>query len=485
MTERRMAAWIFVLFAAIYGMTARGYLSSYDYHDRLLLTRAMVEGGTLEIEGGVRSYAGSNGASYSIYDPGESVLLIPFYVAGRTVAEFAQLGPTELVEQAACSLLFPLATALSVALLFLVFRESTGAGRRRSFFLSCVYGLCTIAWPYSKWHAVQSIETVFLLAALLCLVLRAGPRPFRAGCFVAAGVLCRSSLLVAVPALVWLAWSRGGWKRALQFVGPLVPAALGLLAYNHLRFGHPMALGYGSWIAQFSTPWLVGISGLLLSPGRGFLFFVPTVWLLPWAWKRFRSEHSSLAIVVVGISLGYLLFYGRFEAWYGTESWGPRYLVPLLPITLLPLAALSTVARRWLVAVAFVGVVFQVPPLVASPSLYFRSLDRLAAAGEVVDPIYDIRQSPLVLHWREALDLLTDSPGQGGPAFGDVAGEIEAGHHQLVRALPNFWFFYAKALGVNVGWVTGLMLLVAAVGSGAFWMIERSFRLDQDGDHVP
>jgi hypothetical protein len=39
--------------------------------------------------------------------------------------------------------------------------------------------------------------------------------------------------------------------------------------YNQVRFGNPFETGYGEEAGAFTTPLLLGLYGLLLSPGKG------------------------------------------------------------------------------------------------------------------------------------------------------------------------------------------------------------------------
>jgi hypothetical protein len=73
----------------------------------------------------------------------------------------------------------------------------------------------------------------------------------------------------------------------------------------------------------------------------------------PAFWRaRMAEAWTALALVVLG-----LLVYSKFWNWAGDASWGPRFLVTVLPFATLPLAwvpwwSWGGVARRTAVAVA-------------------------------------------------------------------------------------------------------------------------------------
>jgi hypothetical protein len=77
----------------------------------------------------------------------------------------------------------------------------------------------------------------------------------------------------------------------------------------------------------------VGAFGLLFSPGRGLFFYAPLMLLLFFglrpAWRRLPRLYYLL---IASTCLCYWLFYGSWFAWGGTWGWGPRFLLPILPL---------------------------------------------------------------------------------------------------------------------------------------------------------
>ena len=107
-------------------------------------------------------------------------------------------------------------------------------------------------------------------------------------------------------------------------------------AYDVARFGTPFETGYGAQAtpAAYTTPLLVGLYGLLLSSGKGVMWFAPALWLAPAGWRAMRAGAGRARATALGALLMgavALILYGRFQHWAGDGSLGPRYLVPLLP----------------------------------------------------------------------------------------------------------------------------------------------------------
>jgi hypothetical protein len=157
---------------------------------------------------------------------------------------------------------------------------------------------------------------------------------------------------LALPALggraLWLGWplwraGDGGaaGRRLGGFVAGGVLGGLPLLVYNTLVFGNPTSSGYKQNAADiFTVPPLEGLNGLLLSPGKGLWLYAPPVLLGLIGLIPFARRRPTLALTLAGVILPPLALFSVYRFWPGDGSWGPRYLLPLLPFALLPAVAL-------------------------------------------------------------------------------------------------------------------------------------------------
>jgi len=164
-----------------------------------------------------------------------------------------------------------------------------------------------------------------------------------------AGVIALPLLAMYLLLLHRRRWSRA-WRRplvrdlALFGLGAL-PAVVVNASYNAVRFGSPLltnpptkpdhSLGY--------PPWL-GLPDLLVSPGKGLLWYTPAVLLLVLAARPFWRRCPLPATLCALLCGGYLLFYSNVNYWHGDPAWGPRYLYATLPYLILPL---GEVFGRW------------------------------------------------------------------------------------------------------------------------------------------
>ncbi|MFI5181900.1 MAG: tetratricopeptide repeat protein [Thermoanaerobaculia bacterium] len=116
--------------------------------------------------------------------------------------------------------------------------------------------------------------------------------------------------------------------------GALLPS-LAWLAFEIVRFGRP----FGSYSTQrFSHGVLDGLWRLVVGPNKGLLFYFP---LLPvaiaglvFSMKARRTRASGFALAAV--AAGTWLLYAGWWAWDGSHGWGPRFLVPLVPLLAAP-----------------------------------------------------------------------------------------------------------------------------------------------------
>src|SRR5262249_2470567 len=57
------------------------------------------------------------------------------------------------------------------------------------------------------------------------------------------------------------------------------------------------------------------------------------------AMPAFFRKHPAESALVVGVFLSSLLFFAKYDSWHGGWVVGPRFLLPTLPLLILPLAA--------------------------------------------------------------------------------------------------------------------------------------------------
>jgi hypothetical protein len=269
----------------------------------------------------------------------------------------------------------PLVTAGIAALLYLA-AARLGYGQRAAIGTALIYGLATLAWPHSKTLFSEPLTALCLfgafVAALYALPPPGAAGPSRRGLLLLAGVLAGLAPAVKIQAallgpllalhaalLIWrVARQHSPGQRLRRGAGLLLTwgagAALalgGLALFQWTLYGSPLESAYGSNERALQTLFTknlwAGLYGLLLSPGKGLVWYALPLLLWPLAFVQFwrRSWLAALACgLIVAAQVG---FYARVSFWHGDGAWGPRYLNIVLPFVLLPLAAYLAGLRGW------------------------------------------------------------------------------------------------------------------------------------------
>jgi hypothetical protein len=311
-----------------------------------------------------RTGPGVSGHKYAQYTLGQTTALIPLYMLGRKLAGLAHTDCDSAVAPPivflTAKLLDPLLGAL-LCVLFFATARLLGYTLRTSLALTLLLAFGTALWPDVLSNAEHTMESLFLLAAayaaLRYTLARRKSRLWVLAMGVAAGLVfvTRVAGIIALPifALYLLVlhrrWRPMGWKRPflsdfMIFSTGALPAVVINAVFDVLRWGSPFRTGPYPDQSFGYPPWL-GIPNLLISPGKGLVWYVPALLLVPVVARPFWRR-CPLPTILFGIICGvYLLFYANVNYWHGDPAWGPRYLYSILPYLILPLGELW---RRWL-----------------------------------------------------------------------------------------------------------------------------------------
>lgn len=223
------------------------------------------------------------------------------------------------------------------------------------------YGLCTPAFPYAGAFYGHQLCAFCLFAAFYIAYSRmwnlSTPALFVMGLLLGYSVITEYPSVLIVGVLCLYAFFRlpSKWRVCWVVLGGAVVAA-GWLLYNTAVFGAPLELGYSHselWVEQHHTgfmsltrPSLIALWGVSLSPFRGLFYYSPLLLLaIPGFVLWYRSgEHRIEFWVTLSSVLAMFLFNSSSIMWWGGFAVGPRYLLPMLPFLVLPLAF---VLRAW------------------------------------------------------------------------------------------------------------------------------------------
>ncbi|MBI5831039.1 MAG: hypothetical protein HZB16_01845 [Armatimonadetes bacterium] len=490
MTERRprLAVAIGLMALGLCLLTTRGSLGGgQDEELPFLVTQSLWRTHHLALDEPTMAYVrthvsqwtdavreGRDGRYWSVFGPAQSLAALPLY----TLASVVTAGQPETVARATlvrwCCALNPLLTGLTAALLAWWLMLLAPERPRRAALAGLLAVLATPLWPYAKTFMAEPLSALCFLAAAFAAG-RAGHGrrvlcwAWCGGLALALAMLNRPHNLILWPALGLLAgWPRDP-RRHLAFGAAPAATALWWLWFNTQRFGRPLDFGYLAAIqGDFSLSFLpVGVVGQMLSPGRGLLWYAPLAVLVAWAWPRRCSppcrppaigrtdtkapsplagrvgvgaaaDHPT-SLLLLAACLTPLLFYGARSNWWGSWCWGPRYLVPILPLLAVLAARGAERAPRWLVRVVVAwGVAAALAGLVTYNGLYQDFVWQ--RDGSFARLLWRPLDSPLVGHWlmlgRAPVDLMCWQLLRVDPVLGAAHGILRA-----APAMAGWWLW--------------------------------------------
>ncbi len=436
--DRRIFVLVVALLLALYLLLAALRIDSGDGATIYQVTRALLTGrgfaipapspGAVVVDafsepipperlrgGGPYGAWGVDGRYYAQYGVGQSLLAVPLYLLGQAVYRMTGWGTEEFVTQAAVMLLNPLVLALMGGVLYMLAR-GLGYPPGAAVGVALVTGLATPLWWYSKTFFSEPLIALALVVAIWAAVCGAAVGWLVCGVALGMAVLVKPVAIVVAPAFLVYAWvlgnSKSRWQALRLVAGPLAVGVIGVALYNWVRFGSPLDTGYRT--AAWDVPPWIGFYGLLLSPGKGLLWYCPPLALGVAGCVPLARKHPRAATLMGSIGLSYSLVHAILNHWHGGgPPWGPRYIVPVIPLLVLPAAewfqrlprcAWGRLAMALLLAL---GLIVQIPAVLVNPARALQALyDRSASPTEyTLRMLYRPADSPLAGQWRSLLEV--------------------------------------------------------------------------------
>lgn len=492
MSIRRATGALAVLVLCAYIMTTGGSfatdMASYE------VTRSIVENASVAMSYDVLSWELNRGVDGRYYAPvglGHPLFGVPFYAAARAAQQVLgiRLGKPESLLKAAVVTGSAVAAALCVVVTFR-FAAASSASVPAAATAAIALAFSTGLWPYSKFGFNAPLAALAVTAGTFGTW--SGVRFNRTACLVLGGAclgygaLTRHELmLTALPAGVWIALESASVGRAVRrlvvFCLPFGSAVLCWMIYNYVRFGPPLDTGFmrdPGWGPHASL--LVGLHGLLLSSGRSLFLYNPLVLVavpaMIWLWRRDRNT----VILLGGTVLAQLFTIARLESWDGGESYGPRYLLPIVPLLLVGSTPWLVLKRlRYLTAALMaIGVCVQLPGVLMDYSIVQNEFARATPGYSIQLTRYSWRASPLVLNATAAAAAIPDNTRYllglaKPPAVAGGASEAERGFSRQFAFSLNFWWLYLFYFGVVPAWAS--VAVAGVLATGAIWA-SKAFR---------
>lgn len=199
--------------------------------------------------------------------------------------------------------------------------------------------LGTPLWHYARTLYCEPYLAAFAIGAYALALRRSAY--FLASILLALGMTMKPPFVLLALPLIACAYRDAGLSAIMRLVVPITLALAWLLALNYWMHGSftrsPIQWAPG----DFSK----GAAGLLLSRMHGLLFMAPAALPVIAAWPTFLRRYPMDALALLCASLLYFALMAKWIAWHGGACFGPRMIVPILPLLFVPAAVMP--ACRW------------------------------------------------------------------------------------------------------------------------------------------
>jgi hypothetical protein len=424
LAPKRVSLLLGAFFVSLYALTMSGHFTSPDEEIMYQVTRSMAElrGFGVSAAGGSSflTIPGTDGAFYGPYGVVPSALGVPAYLVGRAAASVLPPRYSEVVPRFFFALDDVVVSALTCVLVY-VFAYRLGYGNRVAMLVSLGFGLGTLAWPYSKYAWSEPVTALFLLLAIWgayeaaqasswCWALASG---------LALGLAIGSKITMAlvVPMIAgYLLFANPSVglrqrtvRRVLPFLAPLVAAMVVIGLFDLVRFGSVLNTGYNIESVRAAVRvWPPeGILGLLVSPGKSLFLYSPLAVLGMIGLVVLGRRRTAVALLLALIVVGQVLTVGVLAIWPGDLAWGPRYLVPVAALLVLPAgAALRWTGYRgfgWLFAgLVAAGLLVNLGAVLLDQRVTYDSLVRAGVPPAEFNRLryWNPATSPIVVNWQ-------------------------------------------------------------------------------------
>ncbi|MGC2422972.1 MAG: glycosyltransferase family 39 protein [Nitrospirota bacterium] len=315
----------------------------------------------------------------------ESMLDVPLVGAGIVLDSlFAKAGMDPQLTFFLPKGLNALLTALTAMLLYL-YALRIYKNEKTAVILAFIYGLATMALPYST----IGMDPLFVFLAVLGFYLirrgadRGGAAVFAFAGFVfglAMGAKTYAFLTYPFAALYLYLLNREKKIEGLPLklalvIGGGIAGFIPYFWYNYIRFGSIIPFGRSASMAgQIMSPsfsnFLDSLYASFFSAGKSFFLYSPPLILTFWAIRRFFRKSRPEAVAFLSFCALIVLFFCTMDIpmYWADEVWGTRYYLVLVPFLVLPLGILveglrekRLVAKAAFYALVVLGFLVQIP----------------------------------------------------------------------------------------------------------------------------
>ena len=165
-----LSLMLFIFYSGTYMLIQPGHIYTSDGFSRYMVTKSIVEEHRIWTTERYFGFRRSGDRCYSQWGIGQSILAIPLYLAGKSIACIIPNLEEEYVEEFMVSLLNAIVTALTCIIVFL-FGVNLGYSVKNAVFLSLIYGFGSYTLIYAKDSMDVSQVALFILVSYFTMYL--------------------------------------------------------------------------------------------------------------------------------------------------------------------------------------------------------------------------------------------------------------------------------------------------------------------------
>jgi len=352
-----------------------------------------------------------HGKRFMVYNPGQTFSFIPIYYFAKIIS-----GNSAEAYYKAAFLVSFVNYFIQILCVYLLFKLAIaiGAQRKRAIIMALFFGVTSYSFSFAQSTYEHHFEMLFILLSYYIVI---SHKPLKhyglyAGIALSVGILFRSTTLLALPGLLLLLNER---KDIFKMLLATSLGVIVVMLYNYCRFANPFEFGYtiawklahGENLRYFWSIQQIpeNLIGLLLSPGKGLLMYSPTMIISCIGLRKFYYNHKRLTISLTVLSVCYLFLFSMNFDWHGSIwAFGPRYILPIVP--LLYLAIIELRIKKIFYLCIIIGFLSQLLLITVN---YKRNILENYVETKCIDDeeyIYNFNNIPYLIQGKQLIKIL-------------------------------------------------------------------------------
>ncbi|MGL5879913.1 MAG: hypothetical protein ACRC2V_19325 [Xenococcaceae cyanobacterium] len=463
--------------ALIYLAFLKPGIWGFDGSDMFEVANSLVTKGNFTVPPG-SGKLGRDGMYYSIRYPLLPIISTPFVAIGLFVADLLNL-PARYVASV-CALLVPIIlTAITTSLVVLIALR-LGSSKQGAYLAALSYAFGSAAIAYAHQFFAEPLLSLLTTLSVYLALGKTYKQHAIASTLAGLAISAKPAGVVIGPVLaVYFFCKKYSWRTVIT---PIIGTAMGMMlyfGYNYMRFESISKSGQNASRFEISG-FVERFVGLILSPGAGggLLWYCTPVFLVAIGGRKLWKSKPIEALLLFGIFSGYWVLHSFWK--FGGWSWGPRFLIPTLPVLF---AAIALIDKKWwklLIILTLIGLFWNAPTLISFYQRYYAEANDGGYLNKALSLWGHPFHAPIFNAWGAAFRQVADAFANNVSDILKNAGTPPDKNHlassDLLRIVAVWWWILpAAGISVWVGFIFAMLLIITGI-----WMLRRGWILSSE-----